>query len=305
MSIQTFSIGALAACGAVTFTNPFEVVKTRMQLQGELQAKGKVLYSNAPRAFMTILKNEGLSGIQKGLGVACKLSAVKTTDLYQIVLNGTRLGFYEPMKEAIQSVLSNLNSGRLYHVLPMITSGALTGVMGAFFASPLFLIKTRVQSLTNIQALQGIGHQHTYLSKGVIPALIMIYKTEGIRGLWRGADASMIRTGIGSSVQLSSYDISKEFVIASQVYDQSSTSGQLKTHVTASLITSFLVCFAMNPFDVASTRMYNQKTDNNKNVGALYRNGFDCIRKIIRIEGLSALYKGFQAHYLRIGKYCL
>jgi solute carrier family 25 protein 34/35 len=66
-----------------------------------------------------------------------------------------------------------------------------------------------------------------------------------------------------------------------------------------------LVCLAMNPFDVASTRMYNQKTDTNKNVGALYRNGFDCIRKIIRVEGLSALYKGFQAHYLRIGPHTI
>lgn len=73
MSVNTFSIGALAACGAVTFTNPFEVVKTRMQLQGELQAGGRVLYSNAPRAFMTIFKNEGFTGIQKGLGVACKI----------------------------------------------------------------------------------------------------------------------------------------------------------------------------------------------------------------------------------------
>jgi solute carrier family 25 protein 34/35 len=76
MSVKTFSIGALAACGAVTFTNPFEVVKTRMQLQGELQTDAKRMYNNAPRAFMTIFKNEGLSGIQKGLGVACKLTVV-------------------------------------------------------------------------------------------------------------------------------------------------------------------------------------------------------------------------------------
>lgn len=54
MSIKTFSIGALAACGAVTFTNPFEVIKTRMQLQGELQKKSAIFYSNAPRALITV-----------------------------------------------------------------------------------------------------------------------------------------------------------------------------------------------------------------------------------------------------------
>jgi solute carrier family 25 protein 34/35 len=205
------------------------------------------------------------------------------------------------MKEGIQSLFSNLDSRRSYHIVPMITSGALTGVLGAFLASPLFLIKTRLQALTNIQSLQGVGHQHTYLAHGVIPAVSSIYKTEGLRGLWRGADASMIRTGIGSSVQLSSYDISKEFVISCQIYDQSSQSGQLKTYITASLITSFLVCIAMNPFDVVSTRMYNQQTHDKTKVGALYKNASDCFRKIIQFEGISALYKGFQAHYLRIG----
>lgn len=209
------------------------------------------------------------------------------------------------MKDGIQSAISNLDPRGSYNIFSMITSGALTGVLGAFFASPLFLIKTRIQSLTSVSSLQGIGHQHTYLTQGIIPSLLMIFKTEGLRGLWRGADASMIRTGIGSSVQLSSYDISKGLVTSAQIYDQSLPFDQVKTHITASLITSFLVCLAMNPFDVASTRMYNQKTAENKNTGALYKNGFDCIRKIIQVEGFSALYKGFQAHYLRIGPHTI
>ena len=56
----------------------------------------------------------------------------------------------------------------------------------------------------------------------------------------------------------------------------------------------------MNPFDVASTRMYNQHVSAN-NVGLLYKNGFDCLVKTVKTEGVSALYKGFSAHYLRIG----
>ena len=35
-----FLLGGLATSGAGVFTNPLEVVKTRMQLQGELKVRG-------------------------------------------------------------------------------------------------------------------------------------------------------------------------------------------------------------------------------------------------------------------------
>ena len=37
---KKYVIGGLAACGAVTVSNPMEVVRTRLQLQGELTAEG-------------------------------------------------------------------------------------------------------------------------------------------------------------------------------------------------------------------------------------------------------------------------
>lgn len=59
-----FTAGALAACGAVTVTNPMEVVKTRLQLQGELAAKGQVkkVYTGVFQALRIIAMNEGIKG---------------------------------------------------------------------------------------------------------------------------------------------------------------------------------------------------------------------------------------------------
>jgi solute carrier family 25 protein 34/35 len=61
-----FTAGALAACGAVTVTNPMEVVKTRLQLQGELAAKGQVkkIYTGVFQALRIIAINEGIKGTQ-------------------------------------------------------------------------------------------------------------------------------------------------------------------------------------------------------------------------------------------------
>lgn len=67
-----FTAGALAACGAVTVTNPMEVVKTRLQLQGELAARGQVkkVYTSVFQALRIIAVKEGIRGTQRGLGAA-------------------------------------------------------------------------------------------------------------------------------------------------------------------------------------------------------------------------------------------
>jgi solute carrier family 25 protein 34/35 len=82
-----FVIAASAGMGACLFTNPLEVLKTRMQLQGELKARGEhaVHYRNVIHASYTIVKNDGVFALQKGLVPALWV---------QLFLNGMRLGKY-------------------------------------------------------------------------------------------------------------------------------------------------------------------------------------------------------------------
>lgn len=101
----------------------------------------------------------------------------------------------------------------------------------------------------------------------------------------------MLRTGVGSSVQLPSYELIKNALVERQLFDPASPT----LHFVSSLLTGVIVCTAMNPFDVAMTRMYNQSS------GKTYTSVIDCIRKTVQIEGFGALYKGFTAHFMRIG----
>ena len=80
-----FAIGGLAAVCAGFITNPLEVVKTRMQLQGELRAKGKyvVHYRNLFHSSYQIAKHDGIVALQSGLVPALWV---------QLIMNGCRLG---------------------------------------------------------------------------------------------------------------------------------------------------------------------------------------------------------------------
>ena len=273
-----FIAGGLAACGAVTFTNPIELVKTRMQLQGELSknANVKKIYKNPFQALSLIYKNEGIKGIQKGLVCAY---------IYQLGLNGCRLGLYEPTRNLINSIFypNEINSNKIQNIPINIISGAISGIAGAIIGSPMYLIKTRMQSYS--QSIK-IGEQTHYTS--VYQGLSSIYKNEGLKGLFRGVDAAILRTGAGSAVQLPIYNFTKDELLKFDLFTQGPA-----LHLSASVIAGFGVGIVMNPWDVILTRVYNQKGD-------LYKGPLDCFIKTVKSEGFGALYKGFEAQMLRI-----
>ncbi|XP_032389893.1 solute carrier family 25 member 35 [Etheostoma spectabile] len=279
-----FVLSGVAACGACLFTNPLEVVKTRMQLQGELQSRGsyQVYYRNVFHAFYTIGKVDGLAGLQKGLAPGL---------VYQFFMNGVRLGSYAVIE----------NSGYIHtdgrvSAAKTTLAGAVAGVVGAVVGSPVYLVKTHLQSQSNSSI--AVGHQ--YKHKGMIHALAAIYKQHGILGLWRGSSAAVPRVSVGSSAQLSAFSSSKELVIDLQVFPK----GSWLVALTAGMMSSLVVVMAMTPFDVVSTRLYNQPVDH-LGKGQLYNGFVDCFSKMLRKEGFLGLYKGLGASYFRIGPHTI
>ncbi|KAJ7361437.1 mitochondrial carrier domain-containing protein [Mycena albidolilacea] len=284
---EGFMCGGIAACIAIS--NPAEVAKTRLQLQGELAKAGTAkVYKNAFDAMGKTYKNEGIRGIQRGLGPAARCP---------ILLNGSRLGFYEPFRRNINKLIGRRPDEQLGATA--IIAGASSGAVGASLGSPLFLIKARMQAYS--PALP-VGAQHYY--KNSFHALSTIFRAEGPRGLIRGMDAAILRTSMGSSVQLPSYNLTKNFLVSREILPANST----WTFLASSAVSGVCVCLVMQPADTALTRMYNQPTvlgPNGKMVGTLYKNPIDCLWKTAKAEGLRGWYKGSTAHFLRIAPHTI
>lgn len=199
-----------------------------MQLQGELQSKGHQPhhYRGPLHGVGVIVKHEGLRGIYRGLGSAY---------IYQVLLNGCRLGFYDPMRKGLATLfVKNENAQNL--AINMLC-GASSGVFGAAAGSPFFLVKTRLQSYS---PFRPVGTQHQY--RNAWDGLTKIYRAEGVTGLYRGVGAAMIRTGFGSSVQLPTYFFAKRRLVRHAGMDEGPT-----LHLSSSAVSGFVVCCFMHP----------------------------------------------------------
>ncbi|MGH0189325.1 UNVERIFIED_CONTAM: hypothetical protein FKN15_034785 [Acipenser sinensis] len=205
-----FVLSGAAACGACLFTNPLEVVKTRMQLQGELKAPGsyQVHYRNVFHAFYTIGKVDGLAGLQKGLVPGL---------LYQFCMNGVRLGSFAVIESA---GYIHTEDGR---VIPgkSIAAGATAGVIGAVMGSPVYLALLRIQKQHGIVGLwrgssaavprvtvgsasqlysftaskEFIRDLQGLLYRGFADCFMKTVRKESPLGLYKGIGASYFRLG--------------------------------------------------------------------------------------------------------------
>lgn len=199
-----------------------------MQLQGELQQKGLQPhhYRGPVHGVRVIVRHEGVRAIYRGLGTAY---------IYQMVLNGFRLGFYEPLRSSLASFF--LKNDQTQNLVINMFSGAASGVIGAAAGSPFFLVKTRLQSYS---PFRPVGTQHQY--RNAFDGLSQIYRAEGARGLYRGVTAAMIRTGFGSSVQLPTYFLAKRMFVRHAGLEEG-----LPLHLASSSVSGFVVCVFMHP----------------------------------------------------------
>ena len=123
--------GGLGAVFAGVFTNPLEVIKTRIQLQGELRARGQYIihYRNVFQAFCTVAKQESMVSLQKGLVPAL---------WYLFIMNGFRFGTYQVFDNC--GFIRGQDGDVIIH--RSVVASIYSGGLGTFLSNPFFLVKS-------------------------------------------------------------------------------------------------------------------------------------------------------------------
>jgi len=256
--------GTAAVC-ATLIVNPFDVMKTRLQLQPASGAR----YSGLVTGLVDVGRTEGLRGLQRGLAAA---------SLLQFSNVACRFGFFDIFKGLL---LVPGEDGRTAHLKSMAAGGG-SGLIAAVVSNPFFLLKTRFQAVDNSGARGSLAD-----------AVRTLYASEGASGFFKGLPAFAVRVVVASSVQLSTYETIKAALVARGL-----SAERVTTHFAASLITGAAVVAAMQPFDLACTRMMSQDG------AGRYRNVAHVLVETVRTEGPLALYAGVVANFARFGPYC-
>lgn len=75
-----------------------------------------------------------------------------------------------------------------------------------------------------------------------------------IYGLWRGVGGTVLRAIVGSSAQLTAFAKAKDYLRDYEVFKES----PVITSFLASIIGGIFQTVMITPFDLVSTRLYNQ-----------------------------------------------
>jgi len=170
----TYTLSAISACIAETSTFPFDMVKTRLMIQGETLAKDAATSAtaNQQRGLVDmargISRDEGIQGFYRGLAPAC---------LRHVIYSGTRVMAYEVLRER---VLMKDKDGN-FALWKGVIAGMSAGILGQAVASPTDLVKVQMQA-DGKRVLAG--HQPRY--SGIGNAFATIARQGGIAGLWKG-----------------------------------------------------------------------------------------------------------------------
>ncbi|EJS43073.1 sfc1p [Saccharomyces arboricola H-6] len=178
---------------AVLVVNPMEVVKIRLQAQHLTASEPNVgpKYNNAIHAAYTIVREEGVSALYRG---------VSLTAARQATNQGANFTVYSKLKEFLQN----------YHQMDVLPSwetsciGLISGAIGPFSNAPLDTIKTRLQKdkSTSLEKQSGL--------KKIMVIGTQLLKEEGFRALYKGITPRVMRVAPGQAVTFTVYEYVRE-----------------------------------------------------------------------------------------------
>lgn len=174
------------------------------------------------------------------------------------------------------------------------------GFATAIATSPLDVLRTRLQSdfyqrppAPSSAASGAAATIPKHTSHKTARIISNIYQAEGWRAFFRGLGPSLAGVVPATAIKFYVYGNCKR--IGAQLLGTGEDS--ILVHAQAAIAAGIATATATNPIWLVKTRLQLDKAQAATGTRR-YKNSLDCIRQVLRQEGISGLYKGLSASYL-------
>ncbi|GAA6091596.1 solute carrier family 25 member 32b [Tachysurus ichikawai] len=261
-------------CGGVLSTmvlHPLDLVKIRFAVSDGLELRPK--YRSIWHCMRSIWQQEGLRGLYQGV----------TPNVWGA---GASWGLYFFFYNAIKAYVKE---GRQTELSPMehLVSAAEAGAMTLCLTNPIWVTKTRL-------VLQYSADPSQKQYRGMVDALVKIYRQEGVAGLYRGFVPGLFGTSHGALQFMAYEELKRDY----NKYRNMHSDAKLNPfeYITMAALSKIFAVATTYPYQVIRARLQDQHTS--------YDGAVDVIRRTWRNEGYLGFYKGMVPNLLRVTPAC-
>ncbi|KAJ3099131.1 hypothetical protein HDU97_003464 [Phlyctochytrium planicorne] len=208
-------------------------------MQGQLTSGVKSKYSGMLQAMNVVLKEEGYRGLFSGI-LAATAGSLASTLMYFACYEGIKR---EMLDRHINPTISYL------------TAASIGDVVASVLYVPSEVVKTRLQLQGRLTGAASVSNRDY---RGSVHAFKSIYKKRGIKGLYYGWGATLLRDVPYTALQFSIYENFKSFLL--NRFCDSDESKLTSAHDMVSGGVAGVIAGALTtPLDVCKTYLMTQK----------------------------------------------
>lgn len=255
--------------------HPLDLLKIRFAVDDGKVEKNRPSYHGLRHALQSIFQQEGVKGLYKGVTP-------------NIAGAGTAWGFYFLFYNSIKTEMQKGDPKCQLTPTSHMFAAAQAGVLTLTMTNPIWVVKTRLCLQYGPGAKIPTDPSKSY--KGMIDALYKIGKYEGIRGLYKGFVPGLWGVSHGA-IQFMAYEEMKSEYnhFKQQPIDTKLGTGE---YLLMAALSKLFAAVTTYPYQVVRARLQDQHST--------YAGAVDCIRSIVRYEGVSGLYKGMTPYLVHV-----
>lgn len=320
--------GAVSGTASGIATCPLDVIKTKLQAQGSFsntgpqntQLKGGTLYRGLAGTARTIVQQDGLKGLYRGLGTIV-MGYIPTWAVYMTMYEGSRKWIYA----------HGYNDSEKDRAIGRVYAAVLAGSCSTLTTNPIWVIKTRLMSQVSRSAAAGSRTPWHY--NNTWDAFRKMYRAEGIGAFYSGLGPALL--GLTHvAIQFPLYEFFKQKFTGLEMGatpDEHKAGANTAGVLAATFLSKICATTATYPHEVLRTRLQTQSrvspegpydgnavahhsrsqaTNNQANKKLMgntdgtpykprYRGIINTCQVILREEGWRAFYNGMGTNMLR------